>query len=63
MQKIPACVLYFCVYLLSLTSICSDLLDRPVENLLMNQTTHFRQTQEQREFLTQVKPLVQSGYV
>ncbi|GAA6220171.1 MYCBP-associated protein [Lates japonicus] len=40
----------------------SDLLDRPVENLLMNQANRFRETQEQREFLNQVMPLVHSGY-
>nr|XP_046262833.1 MYCBP-associated protein isoform X2 [Scatophagus argus] len=40
----------------------SDLLNRPVENLLMNQDNHFRQTQEQREILNQVMPLIHSGY-
>lgn len=40
-----------------------DLLDRPVENLLMNQANHFRETQEQREFLNQVMPFIHSGYV
>ncbi|XP_074485199.1 MYCBP-associated protein isoform X1 [Sebastes fasciatus] len=40
----------------------SDLLDRPVENLLMNQAHSFRETQEQREFLNQVMPLIHSGY-
>ncbi|XP_056265563.1 MYCBP-associated protein [Pseudoliparis swirei] len=40
----------------------SELLDRPVENLLMNQANHFRETQEKREFLNQVMPLIHSGY-
>ncbi|XP_068448664.1 MYCBP-associated protein isoform X2 [Clinocottus analis] len=40
----------------------SDMLDRPVENLLMNQANHFRETQEKREFLNQVMPLIHSGY-
>ncbi|XP_040002786.1 MYCBP-associated protein [Xiphias gladius] len=40
----------------------SDSLDRPVKNLLMNQAHHFRETQEQREFLNQVMPLIHSGY-
>ncbi|XP_047432970.1 MYCBP-associated protein isoform X2 [Mugil cephalus] len=40
----------------------SGTLKRPVENLLMNQSNHFRETQEQREFLNQVMPLVNSGY-
>ncbi|XP_070776313.1 MYCBP-associated protein [Enoplosus armatus] len=40
----------------------ADLLDRPVENLLMNQANRFRETQEQRELLNQVMPLVHSGY-
>ncbi|XP_049901499.1 MYCBP-associated protein isoform X3 [Epinephelus moara] len=40
----------------------SDHLDRPVENLLMNQANHFRETQEQREFLSQVMPLIHPGY-
>ncbi|XP_044046052.1 MYCBP-associated protein isoform X2 [Siniperca chuatsi] len=40
----------------------SDLLGRPVENLLMNQANRFRETQEQREFLNQVMPLIHSGY-
>lgn len=53
---------------LSLSICCSfqlfqDLLDRPVENLLMNQANGFRETQEQREFLNQVLPLIHSGYV
>ncbi|XP_070684578.1 MYCBP-associated protein [Pempheris klunzingeri] len=39
-----------------------DLLDRPVENLLMNQADHFRETQERREFLNRVMPLIHSGY-
>ncbi|XP_054866058.1 MYCBP-associated protein [Amphiprion ocellaris] len=42
--------------------VLSDLLDRPVENLLMNQANHFRETQEQREFLNHVLPLIHSGY-
>ncbi|KAL7404939.1 hypothetical protein ABVT39_021329 [Epinephelus coioides] len=40
----------------------SDHLDRPVKNLLMNQANHFRETQEQREFLSQVMPLIHPGY-
>ncbi|XP_049427250.1 MYCBP-associated protein isoform X3 [Epinephelus fuscoguttatus] len=40
----------------------SDHLDRPVENLLMNQANHFRETQEKREFLSQVMPLIHPGY-
>ncbi|KAM7393952.1 hypothetical protein PAMP_020785 [Pampus punctatissimus] len=40
----------------------SGLLHRPVENLLMNQANHFRDTQEQRAFLNQVMPLIHSGY-
>ncbi|XP_045895684.1 MYCBP-associated protein isoform X3 [Micropterus dolomieu] len=40
----------------------SDLLDRPVENLLMNQDNRFREAQEQKEFLNQNMPLIQSGY-
>ncbi|XP_074550414.1 MYCBP-associated protein isoform X2 [Halichoeres trimaculatus] len=40
----------------------ADLLDRPVENLLMNQANHFRETQEQREVINQVMPLIHSGY-
>ncbi|XP_035022910.2 MYCBP-associated protein isoform X2 [Hippoglossus stenolepis] len=40
----------------------SDLLHRPVKTLLMNQDNHFRETQEQKEFLTQVMPLIHSGY-
>ncbi|XP_072240547.1 MYCBP-associated protein [Leuresthes tenuis] len=40
----------------------SYLLDRPLENLLMNQTNHFREIQEQKEILSQVMPLIHSGY-
>ncbi|XP_034751546.1 MYCBP-associated protein [Etheostoma cragini] len=40
----------------------SDLLYQPVENLLMNQANRFRETQEQRELLNQIKPLIHSGY-
>ncbi|KAK2919251.1 hypothetical protein Q8A73_003622 [Channa argus] len=40
----------------------SDLLDRPVENLLMNKAYYFRETQEWREYLNQVMPLIYSGY-
>ncbi|XP_029291558.1 MYCBP-associated protein isoform X2 [Cottoperca gobio] len=39
-----------------------DMLDRPVENLLMNQANRFRETQEKREYLNQVMPLIHSGY-
>uniref|UniRef100_A0A3Q1H7C0 Mycbp associated protein n=1 Tax=Acanthochromis polyacanthus TaxID=80966 RepID=A0A3Q1H7C0_9TELE len=42
--------------------VLSDLLDRPVEHLLMNQADRFRETQEQREFLNHVLPLIHSGY-
>ncbi|XP_072315228.1 MYCBP-associated protein-like [Eucyclogobius newberryi] len=35
---------------------------RPPESLLMNQANRFRETQENREMLYQVLPLVQSGY-
>ncbi|XP_047221489.1 MYCBP-associated protein isoform X3 [Girardinichthys multiradiatus] len=37
-------------------------LNRPVENLLMNQAKHFRETQEQREILDRVIPLAHPGY-
>nr|XP_029137069.1 MYCBP-associated protein [Labrus bergylta] len=40
----------------------SDLLDTPVEYLLMNQANHFRDIQEQRELLNHVMPLVHSGF-
>ncbi|XP_075896140.1 MYCBP-associated protein isoform X2 [Nelusetta ayraudi] len=40
----------------------SELLDRPVESLLMNQADHFRETQEERELLNQVMPLINTGY-
>ncbi|KAM4585448.1 MYCBP-associated protein isoform 2-T2 [Odontesthes bonariensis] len=40
----------------------SYLLDRPLENLLMNQTDHFREIHEQKEILSQVMPLIHSGY-
>ncbi|CAL9700592.1 unnamed protein product [Knipowitschia caucasica] len=40
----------------------SGLLQRPVENLLMNHASRFRETQEKREMLNQVLPLVHSGY-
>ncbi|KAM6941737.1 MYCBP-associated protein-like [Lycodopsis pacificus] len=40
----------------------SDLLDRPVENLLMSQTNHFRETQQKKEVLNRVTPLIHSGY-
>ncbi|XP_005743754.2 MYCBP-associated protein [Pundamilia nyererei] len=40
----------------------SDLFHRPVEKLLMNQANHYRETQEQREFLNRVMPLIHSGY-
>uniref|UniRef100_A0A3Q3IYH3 Uncharacterized protein n=1 Tax=Monopterus albus TaxID=43700 RepID=A0A3Q3IYH3_MONAL len=54
---------WVCIYVLPLSSCilsicCSfhlnrDLLDRPVETLLMNQADRFRETQEQRIFLNQ----------
>lgn len=40
-----------------------EMLDRPVESLLMNQADHFRETQEERELLNQVMPLINTGYV
>lgn len=40
-----------------------ETLDRPVESLLMNQADHFRETQEERELLNQVMPLIHTGYV
>ncbi|AWP06034.1 putative MYCBP-associated protein [Scophthalmus maximus] len=40
----------------------SDLLHRPAQTLLMNQANHFRDTQEQRELLNQVLPLIHFGY-
>ncbi|XP_041790122.1 MYCBP-associated protein [Chelmon rostratus] len=40
----------------------SDSLDRPVESLLMNQANRFRETQELRESLSRVMPLIHSGY-
>ncbi|KAK2815843.1 hypothetical protein Q5P01_026310 [Channa striata] len=40
----------------------SDLLDRPVENLLMNETYYFREIQEWKEYLNQLMPLIHSGY-
>nr|XP_019939527.1 PREDICTED: MYCBP-associated protein [Paralichthys olivaceus] len=40
----------------------SNLLHRPVEMLLMNQDNRFRETQEQKEFLNQVMPLIHSRY-
>ncbi|KAM9860602.1 MYCBP-associated protein-like [Aulostomus maculatus] len=39
----------------------SRLICRPVENLLMNQTSRFREIQEQKEFLNEVLPLIRSG--
>ncbi|XP_028281079.1 MYCBP-associated protein [Parambassis ranga] len=43
-------------------NVLSDVLDRSVENLLMNQASHFRETQEQRELLNRVMPLIHFGY-
>nr|XP_043883257.1 MYCBP-associated protein-like [Solea senegalensis] len=40
----------------------SGLLNKPAETLIMNQTNHYREIQEQREFLKQVKPFIHSGY-
>ncbi|XP_037546426.1 MYCBP-associated protein [Nematolebias whitei] len=40
----------------------SNMLDRPVGFLLMNQANHFRETQEQREIVNRVMPLTHSGY-
>ncbi|XP_041838293.1 MYCBP-associated protein isoform X2 [Melanotaenia boesemani] len=40
----------------------SNLQDRPVEKLLMSQADKFRETQEQKEILNQVLPLIHSGY-
>lgn len=45
------------------TTLSQDKLNRPVENLLMNQDIHFREIQEQKEFLSQAMPHIQSGYV
>lgn len=68
----PIKKVWICMFILSLSmslfifysfQLYQDLLNRPVENLLMSQANHFRETQEQREFLSQVMPLVHSGYV
>ncbi|KAF7216308.1 MYCBP-associated protein [Nothobranchius furzeri] len=40
----------------------SSLLNRPVEHLLMNQGSRFREKQEQKEVLSRVMPLTHSGY-
>ncbi|KAM6939512.1 MYCBP-associated protein [Xenentodon cancila] len=40
----------------------SNLLNKPVENLLMNKANHFREIQEQREILNQAMPHIVSGY-
>ncbi|KAK9539830.1 hypothetical protein VZT92_002322 [Zoarces viviparus] len=42
--------------------ILSDLLDRPVANLLMSRANHFRETQEKKEILDRALPLIHSGY-
>ncbi|KAF7645878.1 hypothetical protein LDENG_00197000 [Lucifuga dentata] len=40
----------------------SGSLNRPVQNLLMNKDNHFRETQEQRELLSQALPHIYPGY-
>ncbi|XP_017163042.1 MYCBP-associated protein isoform X2 [Poecilia reticulata] len=40
----------------------SDSINLPVENLLMNQDKHLRETKEQKEILNQAMPLAYSGY-
>ncbi|XP_030636292.1 MYCBP-associated protein [Chanos chanos] len=40
----------------------SELLQKPVEQLLMTQSSHFRQTQEQRELLSRALPALHSGH-
>lgn len=59
------CLMFNCLtpFYLLLSLLYLDLLDRPVENLLMNQANRFREFQEQRECLNQVMPLIHSGYV
>ncbi|KAM4603298.1 MYCBP-associated protein [Polymixia lowei] len=42
--------------------VLSGLLHRPMETLLMNQADRFRETQEQRELISQVLPAVHSGH-
>lgn len=55
--------LFMSLFIFCSLQLYQDTLNRPVENLLMNQANHFRETQEQREFLSQVMPLIHSGYV
>ncbi|XP_058468536.1 MYCBP-associated protein-like [Solea solea] len=40
----------------------SNLLNKPTKTLLMNSANNFREVQEQREFLNQVMPFINSGY-
>lgn len=55
--------IYLFVFCLFYIRAAKELLERPVENLLMNQADHFRETQEERELLNQVMPLINTGYV
>lgn len=41
----------------------SDLLQKPVEDLLMNQANRFRETQEQRELISRGLPALYNGHV
>ncbi|XP_053086160.1 MYCBP-associated protein [Pangasianodon hypophthalmus] len=43
-------------------SFISNLLQKPVEDLLMNQSNRFRETQEQRELISQGLPALQHGH-
>ncbi|GAA6075003.1 MYCBP-associated protein isoform X1, partial [Tachysurus ichikawai] len=40
----------------------SDLLQKPVEDVLMNQANRFRETQEQRELISRALPAVHFGH-
>lgn len=44
-------------------SCVSDLLQKPVEDLLMNQANRFRKTQEQRELIGRGLPALHYGHV
>lgn len=46
-----------------LMSCVSDLLQKPVEDLLMNQANRFRKTQEQRELISRGLPALHYGHV
>lgn len=41
----------------------SDLLQKPVEDLLMNQSNRFRETQEQKELISRGLPALHYGHV